>query len=185
MAENSLLKTINQGATWFALPELVTYDKRNIYFLNDSVGFFLAGYGDIYKTTDGGMIWSWITTNCSTTITEEDIFFPEQNTGYFGGWYGSCASKTTDGGNTWQVLPSNLLYFIYSIYFPSVATGYMAGYISGQMKGIQKTTDGGITWTAQNTPTSTYNSIYCIDSNTCYAVGPNGTIIKTTDGGLN
>lgn len=75
MAENSLLKTINQGATWFALPELVTYDKRNIYFLNDSVGFFLAGYGDIYKTTDGGMIWSWITTNCSTTITEEDIFF--------------------------------------------------------------------------------------------------------------
>lgn len=185
LGNNSLFKTVDQGTTWYSLPIINTFDKKNIFFINESTGFFLAAYGVIFKTTDGGISWTNIQTNCDSTIVEEDIHFADQNTGYFGGWYGNCASKTIDGGATWQVLPNSLLYQIYSIYFPTATVGYMAGYSSGQMKGIQKTEDGGTTWVAQNTPTSTYTSIFCIDTNTCYAVGPAGVIIKTTDGGTN
>ncbi len=185
LGNNSLFKTVDQGTTWTSLPNINTFDKKNIFFINETTGFFLAAYGVIFKTTDGGISWINIQTNCDSTIVEEDIHFADQNTGYFGGWYGNCASKTIDGGATWQVLPNSLLYQIYSIYFPTPTIGYMAGYSSGQMKGIQKTEDGGTTWVAQNTPTSTYTSIFCIDTNICFAVGPNGVIIKTTDGGSN
>ena len=182
---NSLFKTVDQGINWVALPAISTFDKNNPFFLNDSTGFFLAAYGIIYKTTDGGMNWSNFSTNCSETIVEEDIYFPDQNTGYFGGWYGTCASRTMDEGNTWQVLDGNLLSTIKAIYFPSVSTGYMAGYVNWQTGGVQKTTDSGNTWIIQNTPIHHYNSIYCTDTSTCYAVAYDGAIIKTTDGGAN
>lgn len=185
LAGNSLFKTIDQGATWFALPDLFTFDKSNLFFLNDSTGFFLTAYGIIYKTTDGGMNWNNISTNCSETIVEEDIYFPDQNTGYFGGWYGTCVSRTMDGGNTWEILPGNLLYIIKSIHFPSPSTGYMAGLLNPQSGGIEKTTDSGNTWIIQNTPSWTYTSVYCTDTSACYAVGPSGVISKTTDGGAN
>ena len=181
---NNLYKSIDQGATWNSLPNVSTFDKSNIYFLNDTTGFFLAAYGIIFKTVDGGINWNNISTTCSRTIVEEDIYFTDQNTGYFGGWYGTCVSKTIDGGITWQILTSNLLYVIKSIHFPSSTTGYMAGWSSSPSYGVQKTTDGGLTWTLQTAPTGLL-SIYCTDTANCYAVGINGLIIKTTDGGLN
>jgi photosystem II stability/assembly factor-like uncharacterized protein len=177
---NSLFKTTDQGATWFALPDINTWDKNNLFFINDSTGFFLASYGYIYKTTDGGITWNSINTNCGATIVEEDIYFTDNDTGYFGGWYVGCASRTTDGGITWQTLPGNLL-DIMSIYFPTPSIGYMSG-----IGGIQKTMDSGDSWMMQNTPvTYYYSSIYCIGTNTCYSVGSSGVIIKTTDGGAN
>lgn len=181
---NDLYKTTDQGMSWNLLPNVSTFDKSNIYFLNDTTGFFLAAYGIIFKTVDGGMNWNNISTNCPWTIAEEDIFFADQNTGYFGGWYGTCISKSIDGGFTWQDLTSNLLYVIKSIHFPTSTTGYMAGWSSSPSYGIQKTTDGGLTWTLQNAPPMLF-SIYCTDTVSCYAVGINGLIIKTIDGGLN
>ena len=185
LALNNLFKTVDQGVTWFALPAFNTFDKKNLFFLNDSTGFFISGYGGVDKTTDGGMNWNPLNTNCTGTLAEEDIFFADPNTGYFGGWYSTCASRTTDGGNTWLVLPNNLLYVIKSIYFTSVSTGYMTGWNSSQTEGIEKTSDSGNTWVMLNTPSWSYTSIYCTDSNTCYAVGPYGVISKTTDGGIN
>src|SRR3977135_3324572 len=74
---NYLFKTTDQGSTWFALPYIQTSDKHNLFFLNDSTGFFISAYGAIHKTTDGGMNWNPITTNCGATIVEEDVYFPD------------------------------------------------------------------------------------------------------------
>jgi photosystem II stability/assembly factor-like uncharacterized protein len=51
---------------------------------------------------------------------------------------------------------------------------------------ILKTTDGGLTWTIQNSGTyNTLRSISCPTLNSCFTVGDNGTILTTTDGGQN
>ena len=185
LGQNTLFKTIDQGANWTALPNITSHDKRNIFFINDSTGFFLSSYGAIHKTEDSGNNWTVFNTICGATIVEEDVYFPNQSVGYFGGWYGTCASRTTDGGNTWQVLPNNLLYIIKSIHFPTPSIGFMTGWNSGQTSGIEKTIDSGNTWVLQNSIVGSITSIYCVDTNVCYAVGTVGAIVKTTDGGLN
>ena len=78
------------------------------------------------------------------------------------------------------------IYQIFSLAFPSPNTGYATG--DGVASGgglIVKTSDGGNTWVPQVSGVLNHlTSIYCLDNNTCYAVGRNGTIIKTTDGGI-
>lgn len=66
--------------------------------------------------------------------------------------------------------------------FPNANIGYTVG-LDGT---ILKTTDGGNSWTAQNTGTmNSFSSVYFTDADTGYAVGGSPTILKTTDGGLN
>ena len=75
----------------------------------------------------------------------------------------------------------------HSIFFLNADTGFVGGEANG--KGIiQRTTDGGNTWT--NAYTSTVNlewvyDIYFANSDTGIAVGENGTILRTIDGGTN
>ncbi len=54
----------------------------------------------------------------------------------------------------------------------------------GQDKGIYKTTDGGTTWYKQFTSTETLNSISFYDSQSGIAVGANGVIVTTSNGGV-
>ena len=50
---------------------------------------------------------------------------------------------------------------------------------------IIKSTNGGLSWTAQESGTKTdLNSVAAIDANTVWAVGREGTLLKTTNGGL-
>ena len=70
-----------------------------------------------------------------------------------------------------------------SVHFISATTGYAVG----DSATILKTTNGGTTWTAQNSGITgmfkNLNAVYFTDVNTGYAVGQSGKIIKTTNGG--
>jgi len=65
-----------------------------------------------------------------------------------------------------------------SIHFIDEQTGLAAGFGT-----IQKTTDGGNTWTPTTAKGDFFTSISFPSSSIGYAVGFNGSIIKTTDGG--
>ncbi|GEM_PF-593336 len=59
------------------------------------------------------------------------------------------------------------------------------GWIVGGGGLLLKTTDGGITWTEVNVPTTlSLNSIFFVDENVGYIGGGTRTILKTVDGGL-
>jgi len=80
---------------------------------------------------------------------------------------------------TWQnPLPQGNI--LTSVFFTDLNHGCAVG----EAGTIIKTTDGGTTWTLQNSGTTLrLTSVAFINSNTGYAVGIFGIIIKTTDGG--
>ena len=138
----------------------------------------LSGLKSILKTTNAGVTWT------STYVSYHlfSVCFPASDTGYAVGAEGSngIIIKTTDGGTTWNILPTETDNPLSSVFFTDDNTGYAVGWMG---TGI-KTTDGGTTWT--NLPIETMrdlNSIYFPTSNSGYVVDEGGEIIKTTDAG--
>jgi hypothetical protein len=85
---------------------------------------------------------------------------------------------TEDGGNTW--IKQNTPQVLRSIYFSTSTTGWAVG-INGI---ILKTTDSGINWQKQVSPTNNHLFSVCFTSPTTgWIVGDYGTILKTNDGG--
>lgn len=58
-------------------------------------------------------------------------------------------------------------------------------YVIGVLGVIYKTTNLGLTWFQQNSPSTRHlNDIYFLNENTGFIVGDSGTILKTTNGGI-
>jgi len=72
-----------------------------------------------------------------------------------------------------------------SVFFTSASTGYIAGQLgTGSSPLIMKTTNSGANWIDQPTGQAQYlNSIYFPNTNTGFACGRVGLMIKTTTGG--
>ena len=69
---------------------------------------------------------------------------------------------------------------------PEPLSGTVVGSIYLVVGGIYGTTDGGVTWTTQESPVvSSYSDLIFTDVNTGTIVGDEGTILRTTDGGDN
>jgi photosystem II stability/assembly factor-like uncharacterized protein len=134
--------------------------------------------------------WEWIYTGYNYILT--DIEFPEgQNLiGYTGGQsvtYNGLGImlKTTDGGDTWTPLTEPGIDGVERFSFPTLTTGYTAGWTDD----IMKTTDGGQTWTNLSVVSDVYYyaSIEFKDENNgIVLVNMNSTDAKTlytSDGG--
>lgn len=88
--------------------------------------------------------------------------------------------KTTDGGNEWVKLKTDILENLYSVYFTSVDIGWAVG-SNGT---IIKTTNGGETWNYQTSGSNRQlNSLFFIDENRGWAVGSYRNLLQTIDGG--
>jgi hypothetical protein len=95
--------------------------------------------------------------------------------------------KTTDGGATWQLLPSIMAGG--TAVGPAAAVAFPTaqyGYVADVSRRIFRTTDGGQTWTlaGQNNFGSFYG-MHFIGPLTGYEVGDSGNIRYTSDGGQN
>jgi len=178
----TISKTVDGGMNW----KLHSHGVRNssiedIDFINDSTGFAIGWYaGKITKTTDVGNIWNNVTTDYSLL----SFGFPSADTGYAVGHSISGSSgiiKTTDGGNTWKQLNSGINFSIRSVSCPTNEICYLV--ICGT--GILKTSNGGNTLDTLTPYCTSYkqlHSVFCMDINTCYAVGDSGTILKIING---
>ena len=189
-SKDTIFKTFDGANTWQSYYSLNCfgggYGFPQVVF-TDSV----TGYAPGYQTSDGGS--SWVLQNHAVNFfpfVPVGIIFLNDSTGIVVGYgYSGGTYKTTDRGITW--LPVPVPYWtweIYSAYFPTASIGYCTGnkYQSVHESEILKTVDGGDTWSSiyTHSPFVYYLSVFCNDSNTCYAVGSGGNIIKTTDGGI-
>ncbi len=186
---NNVLATTNGGYTWnpLSIPATdISYYYRNIWFLDDNIGFITGGLssnqGTILKTINGGDTWSKLAPNSGSAIY--GLYFTSPNTGYYSNFNGEI-KKTIDGGTTWNPLISGVTSTIYALYFTSEDIGYACG--EGGI--ILKTTDAGASWDLLNTNTTdVFTDMAFIDEYVGFAVGGNvnnntSTILKTTNSG--
>ncbi len=188
-----ILKTSDGGLTWnVQKTESSTNETYNsVHFVDAQTGWVVgwnSGNPDIIlKTTDGGASWNSQTTSTNSGL--QSVYFIDTQTGWAVG--GSKIIKTTNGGTTWTEQSSGTSNSLESIRFINSQEGWAVGSSSyGELGTIIKTTNGGATWIKQNSGTSHssnayLNDVYFVNSNTGWAVGNYGMVLKTTDGGNN
>ena len=163
-----LFKTTNAGTNWLINFSTSQFTINDVQFVNENYGWFVGAYYT-YKTTNGGTTWTMINQD---DYSNNSLSFLNEQTGYIGS--GSGLKKTTNGGTNWSYFYGSFSFF--NIKFVNDQTGW-ADY-------IYKTTNSGVTWVNQVTlPFSNVNSFEFINENTGWAVGNNGAIMKTTNGG--
>lgn len=181
-------KTTDGGTIWADLPFSITYFHVNsIFFIDANTGFGVggdhSGHGAIIKTVDGGTTWTDLSHPSSNYLTS--VYFTDNNTGYIVSGKGDI-QKTIDAGTNWIALSSGTTSALESVFFPDANTGYAVGYSDTNSVGtIVKTIDGGTTWMELSSGTT--NHLYAVhftNAETGYVVGENGTILKTTNGGV-
>lgn len=168
-----------------------TVDLSSIFFTDENTGYmcgttYWGNEGVVLKTSDAGNSWSKYYPG---TQGLQSVFFVNSDIGYISG-RNSTVIKTSDGGNSWNLLsiPTTSDYYLGSIFFTDVNTGYVLGTYYNSFVLI-KTTDGGVSWNIiLDGYDKGYNSMFFTDQNTGYIVGYDEfwlawKLLKTTDGG--
>jgi photosystem II stability/assembly factor-like uncharacterized protein len=196
--QGRIVNTTNGGATWVTqsniLPALQSNDDlRGVDFIDTNSGWVVgrrsgtSTIGVIARTTNGGNSWTSQTIGTDESIVDVD-FQPGSTTGWLVGGQiagtGSVIRKTTDGNN-WSppvVLPGPISTGILNgVDFVSLQTGWAVG--SGGR--ILKSIDGGASWAAQvSGTTSDLSAVNFLDAQTGWATSVlGGQILRTTNGG--
>ena len=180
-SHTTLLRTINAGTDWETLLDQYGRQLYTVQFINDTVGWAAGAEGYILKTDDGGD--SWKETYLDIGINGLwDIHFVNQDTGWVVG--GDSLFKSTNGGDTWESLEGLSNHNYISCYFINSNSGWIGSGVN-QLGKIIYTADGGNSWQVQDSiANSNIISIFFIDDNTGWGVGINGTIMKTSSGGI-
>jgi len=135
------------------------------------MNLLISGNEILFKSTDGGNTWQELTTFGNNIF---NLQFFNINLGWATTY--NRLHKTTNGGNTWnqQAQPISSYFFI---------SGQIGWYVNNNE--IFHSTNGGNNWILQNSNTTNelYN-IFFLDNNNGWAVGENGTILHTNNGGI-
>lgn len=212
-------KTNNGGTSWTVAPvwsssvnpsvgDTNTYVMANIDGINATTAWVAAyekgpgAQGGIFRTTDGGATWTDMTaagmyTNAASFCNY--VFFLTPSVGITAGdphpgnnneheiW------RTTDGGNTWSLVPGANIpnpvsgeYGYVNVYEKHGTTHAWLGTNRGR---VYRTTDAGLTWSVSTVNASnTINDIAFTDANngivvTFVGTTTTSTIYRTSDGG--
>ncbi len=173
-----IYRTTNGGSSWFSVTTNHQGYLYDICFPNQNTGFAIGERGDVVKTTNAGQSWSIIDASASTY---NGITFTDATTGFICGY--QSILKTSNGGNWWYPVSTNLIGTLNSITFlpgnPSVL------YCCGTNGIIAKSIDNGETWVQQSTGNSyNFTSIFAFAPGSVIAVGVS-KIVRTVNGGEN
>ncbi len=187
----TLIHTADGGATWATMMEPEDKGYNNVLFVDQNTGWVIGEFGTILHTEDGGK--SWTPQECKDfdaavkaagwdrpKPTLYGICFLDKDHGWLTGMDGVII-RTTDGGKTWNTLPSGTDKPIYSIQIKG-NRGWAVG-----NKGIYlMSEDGGATWHPKDKVIKTkywLRQIAFNDEKNGLVVGATGTVATTNDGG--
>lgn len=185
LCEGKIHKTTDGGISWTSSNTTLL---NSLYFIDANTGYAVGKNSQILKTTDGGL--SWHQQFVSLFLSEfNSVCFINSNIGFVIGGrmhfpYFGIIYKTTNGGNTWLLGFSQAPDISFTgISFPSSNTGYVVGkYEYGSSGVIYKTTNQGESWIQYGIVNKNLNDVFFSNVNIGYAVGEDGTILKTTNG---
>lgn len=185
VGKEHILVTADGGNLWTDKykPDYEIYDIRNFtsnYVL--AVGFKMAQQNSaILQSYDGGNNWTSQIVYGGSTSRLLAVRFPNSNTGFTCGEYGTVM-RLINGGS-WHFQVTGTTNHLYSLYFFNSFTGFTAGANST----LVKTTNSGTNWTLKNTGFNNidFRSVAFVDIATGFISGSNGFIARTTDSGEN
>ena len=130
-----IAKTINGANTWDSLPIPSNFYPYSAHFFDTISGIVVGRYGMISTTNDGGQ--SWLFPYSISQYNLYDVEFITDSIGYiiggsnandqWNGPYRGVVYKTTDKGNTWQMIDSSYSASLNKLQFTSDSIGYIAG----------------------------------------------------------
>jgi len=178
----SVLKTTDGGENW---KEILIGSKANrpalsgIYAIDSQKVMVVGKDTFINRTLDGGETWAPPTLR--TFADYLDVFFIDSQRGYITGNDGAYL-MTEDGGDSWK--PHSGLFGAGSMMAIRGSSGTL--YAAGQT--LQKSTDGGKTWSKLNAASNdtvgeTYRYLEFVNDSTGFVVNGTNLIRKTTDSG--
>lgn len=198
--EPHLFKTTNGGDTWQIIKTPFKSGVHEIQFINKKIGYIASENEGVYKTVDGGYSWDKILGNIiygnnnSFLDPFKHLKFIDENIGFV---YDDCYSegssvilKTTDGGNSWELIsitPNSSVSEKYpklfiSLYKMIFTMNTDIGYLVNGAE-LYKTTDLGASWEKIYTDANSDSNldVFFISSEIGYL---HKNHLKTTDGGL-
>ena len=190
---SNILKTADGGVTWttvYSVSYGPTIPINSMTFTSQSTGWVVGESGLCLKTIDGGNTWTYIPT--STSFPLKKISFKDLSNGVIVGDFGSIY-YTANGGNTWTAVNTfnggNYPTFLSLSFVPNTTNVWAIG-VKASNGFIAKSINSGITWSevslgiAQIPANTTFNDITFTTINDGFIVGDNGTIFRTTNGGV-
>ncbi|MFD2247543.1 YCF48-related protein [Pontibacter ruber] len=166
-AGNGFLKTVDGGKTWQKISNFT--GATRMHFVDENHGI-ATRYGDLYRTTDGGVNWIKLREVYGYFT---GISFVNDNVGYISAEYGTVL-KTKDGGATWEELRTEYDH-LKAIAFSSENVGYVTGEYGKNFR----TSDGGYTWESISMPYLITKMVITKDKD-IFGSGTFGKIVKST-----
>jgi photosystem II stability/assembly factor-like uncharacterized protein len=197
----NIIYTTNGGQYW----NRRTYPGAECYsvqFVDNNVGWVVGVLNDsaaIFNTTDNGITWTKLSQGRLENYLLSDICFTNSDTGTIVGRVngigtgcggGGIILTTTNSGNNWTEIQVDKVISISLINKINIwVTGYSYAWIGGHclsQRIIKKSTDAGITWPEEfvSTTDNLLADVKFVDENNGWAVGDNGTILHTSNGGV-
>lgn len=184
-----LFAASTQAQQWYARSITPSKDVNAVYIQNPHNIFIAGGHisndsiQSLYRT-DGYFWFNTLDLNIGRGMLL-DIIFTDSLDGYACGYNGNII-KSSDGGQTWNLIPTPITGRNYrKLAFISALKGFAIGSDSrDSIETIITTTDGGASWsTVIDQPGFGLNAITFINTDTGFAVGDMGVVLTTVNGG--
>jgi len=184
----TVLHTADGGKTWMLQSSGTENTLVSIHFVDPQNGWAVGEEGTILHTADGGKTWEKQKSPVPHYLMK--VYFVTPSKGWIVGERTHILS-TVDGGKTWNIQFKDEDFILKSISF----CDELHGWAVGEYGFIYHTKDGGVTWKKQaghfdiSETTGGVEGgnflfdITAIDPQTAWAVGIDGYVIRTLDGG--
>jgi photosystem II stability/assembly factor-like uncharacterized protein len=193
VGENGAIqKSEDGGWNWSHQQSGTDRNLNSVIFIDDEIGWVVGDSVILYTANGGG---TWVEQS-SGIFPWNDVYFIDQQHGWVAGYHANLIvpgsfgkiMQTTDGGNNWVELEGYNFSGLTQIYFANMINGWVLSsplnWMGFPEDRILYTHDGGLTWDIQPTPTGSIQGGFSfINENEGWAVGSNGTILHTNNGG--
>lgn len=192
----AIFKTTDGCRTWQNQSIQTVEQIRDIFFLNDSLGWAVNWYFDnpigsvIHLTLNGGNNWEMIKLDYDLVFLRTIYFLDSLNGFTAGDPYGIY--RTQDGGYNWS--PASIDSGSFTQFpnldfaFTSPKNGFACGGFMDMIGTILQTTNYGLNWHAYGVSNEPLQKLYMFDSSKIWAVGGDfefgAGIVRTSNAGL-